>query len=99
MNSEKSESRWCGSFATIPPLHDPARQTAARKKKPGRSDRDDGEEKDTGGSLCYWWQGQAEWRRQIITSRRSKNRKPRAAWYSWFLRYWDQENVAAVAVG
>jgi len=48
MNSEKSESRWCESVATVPPLRDPARQTAARKKKPGRSGRDDGEEKDPG---------------------------------------------------
>jgi hypothetical protein len=27
--------------ATIPPLRDPARQKAARKRKPGRSGRDD----------------------------------------------------------
>ena len=35
------ESRWYESVAAVPPLRDPARQTAARKKKPGRSGRDD----------------------------------------------------------
>ena len=60
MNSEKSESGWRESVATVPPsrwgtqdansaLRDPARQTTALKKKPGRTDRDDGEQLDKNG--------------------------------------------------
>src|SRR5690349_13641350 len=42
---------------------------------------------------------QAEWRRQIISRARRRKRKPRAAWYSWFLRYWGQEKEPATAAG
>jgi len=34
-----------------------------------------------------------------MTRIRSRKRKPRAAWYSWFFWYWDQEKEPGVAAG
>ena len=77
------------------------RRPVRREENPKSGPGEPGPYKDkrTGRSACATEDGQATWRRQITIRASSRNRKPREAWYSWFLRYWDQENEPAVAAG